>query len=104
MSGVRPETRSARTRPEPHDIVQPQRAVAGVGEQVAHRGSSDDRRAVRGHRAQTGPELGLREITAIGEEVVHGMLEGSTSRRAQALAEADQLGRSPPHECGRQDG
>ncbi|CFM34232.1 Uncharacterised protein [Bordetella pertussis] len=66
--------------------------MAGVQEQVAILGGADDGRAVRRHRPQAGPELGLLDRAAAGEQIVDHQLQGLAARLLQAQIEARQLG------------
>ncbi|CAB3775275.1 hypothetical protein LMG29542_08657 [Paraburkholderia humisilvae] len=66
--------------------------MPGVQEQVRHRRAADDRRAVRRHRPQAGPEAGLRRIAAAREQIVHAHLECFATRVVQRLVEAGNLG------------
>ncbi len=70
-----PEAKSAASLPEPNDMVQPQRAVAGVEEKIIETGGAHNRRAVGRHRAQAAPKSGLCGVAAVGIQIVEHQFE-----------------------------
>src|SRR5690606_16179955 len=61
--------------------------VSGVEEQVAIGRGTNNRRAVRGRRAQAGPELGLRQVAALRVEIVGDHLQGFATTRVERQVE-----------------
>ena len=66
--------------------------MAGVEEELGVGGGADDRRRVRRHRPQAGPELGALDVAAAGEEVIHDHLQGLAPARVEGEIEAGEFG------------
>ena len=66
--------------------------MSGVEEQVAIGGGADNGRAIRGGRAQAGPEFGTADIAALRVEIVGDHLQGGAASRVERQVETGDLG------------
>src|SRR5688572_33128849 len=71
-----------------------QRAVSGGKIEVAVARRPDDRRAVRCHRPEAGPELGLRYVAAARKEIRDHVIERVAAALPELQAVARDLGRA----------
>ena len=66
--------------------------MSGVEEQVAVAGGAHDRGAVRGRRTQTGPELGLLEVTTLRVQIAGDHLQRFAATRVERQIEPGDFG------------
>ncbi len=78
--------------------------MTGIEPEVVVARPADDRRTVRRHRAQAGPELRLGLITGAAEQVLDGMGKRGLSGGRQVGAEARDLGHATDTDAVAQTG